>query len=120
MAPTWSFYVYVAGDNDLSNVVLGDVAEMEKADSAIVNVVMQLDLPGAITVRRVLTGAGFVTIPSPDLLINANTGDPATLTAFLQAAKAERNSEHTAVIISGHGTGFVNFTFEALAAVTTA
>lgn len=117
VAARWTLMVYMAADNDLERYALLDLAEMERVtlpDS--VQLVALVDRspwyvagPGDFTDTRLgpvrpdgdpnIVGSGLVSIGE------RNTGDPATLTAFLDWARATFPAERYGLVIWDHGGG---------------
>ncbi|MCS6781234.1 MAG: clostripain-related cysteine peptidase [Geminicoccaceae bacterium] len=113
----WTIMVYMAADNDLERFALEDLAEMERvALPSSVNLVALVDRspwyvagPNDFTDTRVgpvrpdgdprLVGKELVSIGERD------TGDPATLTEFLDWARATFPAERYGLVVWNHGGG---------------
>lgn len=114
---SWTLMVYMAADNDLERWALDDLAEMEQvALPAGVNLVTLVDRspwyvagPGDFTDTRIgpvrpdgdprRVGAELASIGERD------TGDPATLTEFLDWARATFPAERYGLVVWNHGGG---------------
>lgn len=115
----WTVLVYVAGDNDLEELVWADVNEMEEGGSGDgVEVLVQIDrAEGYAEGWGDWTGARRYRIvhdEDPDqvrsLLLEelgeVDSGDPGTLAEFLAWGKARAPAEHTLLSFWNHGDGW--------------
>jgi hypothetical protein len=114
---SWTLMVYMAADNDLERFALEDLAEMERvALPGSVNLVALVDRspwyvagPNDFTDTRIgpvrpdsdprTVGEALVSIGE------RNTGDPATLTEFLDWAHATFPAERYGLVLWNHGGG---------------
>ena len=114
---SWTLMVYMAADNDLERFALEDLAEMERvALPGSVNLVALVDRspwyvagPNDFTDTRIgpvrpdgdprTVGEALVSIGE------RNTGDPATLTEFLDWARATFPAERYGLVLWNHGGG---------------
>lgn len=121
---TWTILVYMAADNDLERYALHDLAEMERvALPGSVELAALVDRspwyvagPGDFTDTRLgpvqpdgdgsRVGAGLVSIGERD------TGDPATLTAFLDWAHEALPAERYGLVVWNHGAGLEGVAFD--------
>jgi len=104
-SPTWTFLVYVDGDNDLSEAAISDIAEMEAIGSTKnINIVVQLDLNGGVTTKRyrILKGSSELIADLGEL----DMASPETLTDFLKWAKVSYPADKTVLILWDHGNGW--------------
>jgi hypothetical protein len=115
----WLVLAYLAGDNDLEGVLLGDLAEMERVGSrpGSVEILAQLDrAPGGSaadgdwrTARRYYvlktTEPGRRRSRLIADLGETNTGDPRVLEDFIAFGVEHLPAKKTALILSNHGTG---------------
>jgi hypothetical protein len=115
----WLVLAYLAGDNDLEGVLLGDLAEMERVGSrpGSVEILAQLDrAPGGSsadgdwrTARRYYvlktTEPGRRRSRLIADLGETNTGDPRVLDEFIAFGAEHLPAKKTAVILSNHGSG---------------
>ena len=110
--PKWGFYVYMAGDNSLSEEAADDLFEMQVVGSnGDREVVVLVDQEGENDSRayRVLR-EGLEESALSD--INAgwgdelDMGDPATLRDFLKWATTEYPAQERILVIWDHGNGF--------------
>lgn len=119
-ARRWTVLVYMNGDNDLEQYAPADLNEMEQVGgSGEVEVLVQLDRrPGyddsngdwtGARRLRVVQDGGHPTITSPVLqdLGEVDMGSPAVLQRFVQWGCALLPAEHYALIIWGHGNGWL-------------
>ena len=110
--PKWGFYVYMAGDNSLSEEAADDLLEMQAAgsngDREVVALVDQSS-DNDSRAYRVLRN-GLEETPLAD--INSgwgdelDMGDPATLRDFLKWATTEYPAQERILVIWDHGNGF--------------
>lgn len=102
---SWTFLVYMDGDNDLSAAALNNFAQMKAATpSAKVQVVVQLALQGATT-KRYLVANGQTTLLS-DMGQELNMADGQTITDFLTWAKSTYPADRTVLVLWDHGGGW--------------
>ncbi|HET9443990.1 MAG TPA: clostripain-related cysteine peptidase [Acidimicrobiales bacterium] len=102
----WTVLVYLAGDNDLSEAVQADLAELRAVGSTPeVTVVAQTDRRGEAGASRwvVRRSAGR---ERHQPLGPVDSGDPATLVDFVAWAAAEHPAERCALVIWSHGSGW--------------
>ncbi|MBI5193073.1 MAG: hypothetical protein HZA08_06485 [Nitrospirae bacterium] len=102
---TWTVLVYMDGDNNLSKAALADISEMEAVGSTQnVNIILQLDLKGAITTKRyrIIKGSSELISDLGELDMAA----PQTLTDFLIWAKDSYPADRTMLILWNHGNGW--------------
>ncbi len=112
----WTVMVFMNGDNDLEDEAIDDFLEMAQVDNPNVNIVVQLDRTGEgddryddwTSARRFLVTHGLVPSNGNELadLGEVNMGDPDTLSAFVNWARAAYPAEHYALIIWDHGDGW--------------
>ncbi len=114
---SWTFMVYLDGDNDLESAGIGDFLEMASIGSSEdVNIVVQFDRIddydssyGDWTgTKRFYITRGMTPTPANALmdLGEANMGNPATLVNFVNWAKASFPAKNYALILWNHGTGW--------------
>lgn len=107
--PAWTFLVYMAGDNNLEQFGLLDLAEMKAVGStADVNIVAQFDrMTDGVTRRYHLQ---YDTPLDEDQvgpeLGETNSGDPRELARFLAWAVEAYPAERYALVIWNHGVGW--------------
>src|SRR5215813_10933855 len=110
MAPkkSWTFMVYMAGDNNLDPNALQDLREMKRVGStAAVNVVAQLDrASGHASQRYYLRKGGKVSADAVASLGKVNTGDPKKLVDFITWGVKGYPADHYALILWNHGQGW--------------
>src|SRR6266568_4297175 len=106
MALEWTWIVDMAGDNNLSSETAADLAELASADEKSVGVVVQVDVTGKNTTRYVLQNKA---LRAHDLGKNVNAGSAQALTDFLTFAKGASQSQRHAVVLWGHGFGWLDF-----------
>ncbi len=114
---SWTILVYMAADNDLERYALLDLAEMERvALPSSVNLLALVDRspwyvggPNDFTDTRIgpVRPDGDPRIVGTELVSigERNTGDPATLTDFLDWAEANFPAERYGLVIWNHGGG---------------
>jgi hypothetical protein len=102
----WTFMVYMAGDNNLSDAGDRDLAELRKVGStADVNFVVEFDNAGPNGTRRFLIqkdGQG----ETVETLGETDSGSPDTLSAFITWAAATYPAERYALVLWNHGGGW--------------
>jgi hypothetical protein len=113
---TWTFMVYVDGDNNLEDAALDDFLEMAAVGSnADLNIVAQVDRVGGhadghgdwTDTRRFLISSGNTPSMTPlDNLGEQNMGDPAVLQDFVEWAVTSYPAQHYALSIWNHGGGW--------------
>ena len=110
--PKWGFYVYMAGDNSLSEEAADDLLEMQAAGSnSDREVVALVDQSGDSDSRayRVLRDSLEET-PLADVSSGwgdeLDMGDPATLRDFMTWATSEYPAQERILVIWNHGNGF--------------
>ncbi len=105
----WTFLLYGAGDNDLSDSIERNVDDMEKVGSdANTHLVSQLDLSHGNCKRYYITRDTEHGIHSPvmqDLGPRVDMSDPHTLTDFIVWGAKTFPSQYLALDISDHGGG---------------
>lgn len=100
----WTILVYLAGDNNLSQAALADLAEMEAVGSTgSVKVVVQIDTFGG-PVQRLLVGQGDSTLLED--LEEQNMADPTVLKDFITWGTQQYPADRTALILWNHGDGY--------------
>ncbi|MCU0577627.1 MAG: clostripain-related cysteine peptidase [Desulfobacterota bacterium] len=112
----WTYMVYMAADNNLSDAGLGDVNEMElTGSSSAVNVVIQAefsreyssDAPANTLRGRLVRDADPARIASPlDDIGNRDMSDSSTLTEFIAWAADTYPAENYALVLWDHGDGW--------------
>ena len=103
---SWTFMVYLDGDNDLEAAAELDVAEMQNVGSTPdVNIVLQTDrytTPGCWR-EYILSGDSFLLASAPEL----NMADPANLTDFVDWATTQYPAQKYALVLWDHGSGCI-------------
>jgi hypothetical protein len=108
----WGFLVYIAGDNNLSSAGLEDIRELcDEGSSKEAYVGVEIDTYGELTgsIRYEITeldytGQAYRTVI--ERLEEKDTGDPATLSSFLEWGLNRYPADHHVVVIWNHGSGF--------------
>ncbi|MFH0775451.1 MAG: S8 family serine peptidase [bacterium] len=114
---TWTFMVYLDGDNNLEEAAIDDFLEMAQVGSTdTVNIVVQFDrISGYNTGHGNWTGTkrfyitkGMTPISGSATMSigEANMGDPQTLIDFVQWAKLSYPADHYALVLWNHGGGW--------------
>jgi len=110
----WAMYVYIAGDNNLSDAGLVDIREMEKAGATKdAHVVVQIDTEGEHD------GSVRYEISEPDFsgrshrivierLSEQDTGDPRFLAAFASWSAKRYPAKKRVLVVWNHGAGFMH------------
>jgi hypothetical protein len=103
----WTVLVWIAGDNNLDEFGLKDIAEMKAIGSSErLDILVQFDRAGKSGTRRYHLQAG--TQLDADLVEDigeTNTGDPAVATAFFTWGMQRCPSEHVLAVLWNHGSG---------------
>jgi hypothetical protein len=101
----WTFLVYMAGDNSLSEAGYEDLREMRKVGSTPeVNIVAQFDNAGEeATKRYYIKKEGEDAVES---LGETDSGDPKVLNSFISWAVKKYPAERYALILWNHGGGW--------------
>lgn len=119
----WKVLVYMQADNNLSPYAFWDLAEMEKAGQADIPVIVELDLPGNSGIKRlkIESNKSLPALSTIDFnswsLSNLNSkvieefpenkfSQDERLMNFLIGAEERYPTEHTLLVIWGHGEGF--------------
>ena len=103
---TWTFLVYMDGDNNLSDAALADLSEMEAVGSSgYVNIIVQLDLDGGVSTKRYKVLKGSRELISADLG-ELDMANPQTLTDFLVWGKENYPADRMVVVLWNHGNGW--------------
>lgn len=105
MAATWTFMVYMAGDNNLSEAGEEDLRELRTVGSTDeVHIVVQYDNAGAEGTRRyrvLAEGDDLVETLGP-----TDSGDPNVLVDFVTWAHSTYPAERYALVLWNHGGGW--------------
>jgi len=115
--PSWTFMVYLDGDNDLEDAGIDDFLEMSSAGSDTgINIVVQFDrVPGyssaygdwTSTKRFHITyGMTPTSLEAVQDIGEANMGSPATLSDFANWAITNYPAERYALVFWNHGGGW--------------
>ncbi len=116
-AQQWTFMVYLDADNNLESFGIDDFLEMATVGSnANINIIVQMDrIPGYdtrygdwTTTKRFRVTQGMTPTTNSQLadIGEANMGDPATLTAFINWATSTYPASYYALILWNHGGGW--------------
>jgi hypothetical protein len=111
-AKTWTFLVYINGNNNLDSFGKANIIDMEKVGSNDqVNVVVEwASMSRHKTVRMLIkkntTGKGSVTSPVVQDLGKVDMGDYRTLEDFIQWGVKNYPAEHYFVTVWNHGSGW--------------
>jgi hypothetical protein len=101
----WTFMVYMAGDNSLSEAGDVDLDEMRQVGStASVNVVAEFDNEGDSGTNRYLIRKGGG--DQVESLGETDSGDPAVLNEFIAWAVETYPADHYGLILWNHGGGW--------------
>ncbi|HEX6025826.1 MAG TPA: clostripain-related cysteine peptidase [Solirubrobacter sp.] len=107
MSAKWTFMVYVAGYNNLTEFAGKDLAEMRKvgssADLKIAVFVKRLQQQAA---HRIIVGKNGQNEERQNLGGNVDSGSPQTMVDFIKWAHAKAPAERYALIIWNHGSGW--------------
>ncbi len=114
---SWTFMVYLDGDNDLEGAGIEDFLEMSSIGSTEdVNIVVQFDRIAGYDssygdwsgTKRFFIAKGMAPTPANAVmdLGEANMGNPATLVNFVNWSKASFPAEKYALILWNHGGGW--------------
>jgi hypothetical protein len=123
---TWTILVYLASDNDLEEFALRDINEMESIQLPDnVNIVVQIDRAKGFDLSNgnwETTRRGRIQYDTDESIVNSsledigetNTGDPATLQAFIEWGTQTYKADHYGVIIWNHGSGLGGTSYDDL------
>ena len=101
----WTFMVYMAGDNSLSDAGDTDLQEMMKVGSSSdVNIVAEFDNAGTQGTKRYLIQKGE--LDQREDLGETDTGDPKVLNDFISWVAREYPAKRYALILWNHGGGW--------------
>ena len=107
MAARWTFMVYMAGNNTLSDAASDDLAEMRKVGSS-----ADVQVLAFVAQRRLRGGAQRLKIEKDghgeqvETLDRADSGDPQTVVDFVRWGLAKAPAEKYALILWNHGGGW--------------
>ena len=107
-------YVYIAGDNNLSDAGLADIREMERAGaSKNVHVAVQIDTAGEHdgSVRYEISMPDFAGKSHRTVIARLpeqNTGNPKFLTDFARWAAERYPARNRLLVVWNHGAGFMH------------
>jgi hypothetical protein len=120
MPAKWTFMVYMAGDNNLSDAGDSDLAEMRKVGSTSdVNVVVEFDNAGRRGTKRYLIQRGGVN-ERVESLGETDSGDPQVLTDFIAWAGRNYPADRYALVLWNHGGGWAPSEMDRIARSTAA
>ncbi len=114
----WTYMVYMGADNNLSDGGLYNLNDMETVgSSAGVAIVVQAEFSTKYTVGMPTSNTGRIYVQNDNNpnganlsgginIGNVDMADPATLTAFIQWAKATYPAQHYALVVWDHGAGW--------------
>ena len=104
----WTFMVYLAGDNNLENFGVKDLLEMKQIGSnSALAIVAQFDrMSDQATRRYYLNQSSCLENDCVDQLPETNSGDPQTLLDFICWATQTYPSQHYALVLWNHGSGW--------------
>ena len=108
----WALIAYIAGDNDLSDAGIQDLEEMsQEGTDKTAYAGVELDTIGEHdgSIRYEICEPDATGVPHRMViqrLEERNTGDPRTLTAFLDWGLRRFAATNRVVVVWGHGTGF--------------
>jgi len=107
-AKSWTFMVYMAGDNNLDPEGVLDLKEMKKVGSSDqVNVIAQFDrAPGHEAKRYYMRKGGQVAKDAVASVGDVNTGDPKRLYEFIKWGIKSYPAKHYALVLWNHGQGW--------------
>ena len=114
---SWTFMVYLDGDNNLESAGINDFMEMSSVSTTSdVNIVVQFDrIPGYVTsydnwvtCKRFHVTSGMTPTPANAIgdLGECNMGDPNTLADFVEWTMTEFPADNYALILWNHGDGW--------------
>jgi len=114
---SWTFMVYMDGDNDLESAGIDDFVEMAAVGSdENINIIVQFDRRDGFDIRygdwtstkRFYVTEGMTPLPENALqeLGELNHGDPQTLIDFVSWTKEAYPAAHYALILWNHGGGW--------------
>lgn len=109
----WLYLVYMAADNNLSYFAWHNIKQMSAVGSnANITIVVQLNEPGAAkkTQRYLIEKNQAVLLNQEQVAAGKkfNTGDPQTLIDFCTESIQKFPSNHIALVLWDHGTGYLD------------
>ncbi|MEW6043662.1 MAG: clostripain-related cysteine peptidase [Thermoproteota archaeon] len=109
----WSFFVYIAGENNLSEFGVKDISELERIGSKDhTNIVVEFDSAGEYngTVRfqipQINPVTGIANRAILKMFKDRDSGNPRTLYNFLQYGKDYFPAKNYCLVVWNHGSGF--------------
>jgi hypothetical protein len=105
---SWTFMVYMAGDNNLDPDGVKDLKEMKKVGSTqSVNIVAQFDRASGHTAKRYfLRKGGKLAADAVATVGKVNTGDPKRLMEFIKWGVQNYPADHYTLVLWNHGQGW--------------
>jgi hypothetical protein len=105
---SWTFMVYMAGDNSLDPDGVRDLKEMKKVGSTDkVNIIAQFDrATGHAAKRYFIRKGGKVTGDAVATVGKVNTGDPKNLMDFIKWSAQSYPADHYMLVLWNHGQGW--------------
>lgn len=101
----WTFMVYMAGDNNLSDPGNEDLQEMMMVGSSPdVNIIAEFDKAGTEGTKRYFIQKGK--LDQKEDLGETDTGDPTVLNDFISWAASEYPAERNVLLLWNHGGGW--------------
>ena len=102
--PTWSIYIYLDGDNDLSNSAVADLLEMAAVGSSDrITIVVQIDRLGETAKRYRIVPGGWELLAD---LGELDMASPQTIQDFLVWAGEMYPADRKVLILWNHGNGW--------------
>lgn len=111
--PTWTFMLYLAGDNNLGDEMVWTLKEIFRVGvPRDVAVTAQLDLPAARGVRgyrptSALDGDGVFRVLHRSAGAERDSGDPDALVDFIVDSIQTAPADNYMLILAGHGSGVI-------------
>ncbi len=105
---SWTFMVYMAGDNNLDPNGVQDLKEMKKVGSTKdINIIAQFDRAAGHKAKRYyLRKGGTVAADAVETLGKENTGDPKVLSEFFKWGVKNYPADHYILVLWNHGQGW--------------
>ena len=114
MAAHWTFLVYMAGNNSLTEAASDDLGEMRKVGSSDAVKVLAFVKQESGPARHIVVGTSEATDVVEALAGDVDSGNPQTVVDFVRWGVAKAPAEKYALVLWNHGGGWEPDDFEQL------
>src|SRR5581483_9715875 len=114
MVAHWTFLVYMAGNNSLTEAASDDLGEMRKVGSSDAVKVLAFVKQESGPARHIVVGTSEATDVVEALAGDVDSGNPQTVVDFVRWGVAKAPAEKYALVLWNHGGGWEPDDFEQL------